>query len=944
MSNFLQKDMAMTKQSLRLTTALSTLILTMPFVPAMGQQSAPQPSADTAPEEIVVTAERTTRSSVNLSGLESQKLLPGISPLKAIETLPGVVYETADPWGNNEQNESLVIHGFTTQQLGYTLDGVPLGDQQYGNYNGLSVSRAIISENVARVNLSTGAGSLGVASTSNLGGAIETYSSDPTKTFGLDLRETAGSYETTRTFIRIDTGDFGNGNSAYFSYLRQDARAWDFNGHQGGDQVNAKFVHEDDIGKLTVFFDWQTKVEPNEDSINYGNQQTATSTYTPYTRPFLYPNYATGLAYLSAAGAPPAVYGNNFSNYFSEAQRADGLAYANYDWHINDAITWSNQVYYHNDSGRGVVAGPVNQAGLPGLFAIYFPGQNLVSVFGGTGYEVRTTEYNIARAGERSTLDWQIGDHQVEAGLWYEHNESAQGRRWYPFSAANNDLTPYEIPAHPAFTQYDFQFKTDDVQLHLEDEWQILPYLRLQAGWKASLQTASNTLPVQQQNLPATNPQVNYPVGSITSNNWFLPQFGAVWDVTDNEQFFVNVQKNMRQYVPYGAGGNYYATSPWSLGSQLAFNTFKATAHPETSWTYEAGLRTKRALDLGPLSAVEGQINYYHVNFSNRLFNVATYSFINPNPSILVNVGGVTTDGADVAATLHFGEHFQFYNGVSYNKSTYDSNYSTVSGGVLTTVAIAGKNVPLEPNWMYKFVASTNFGPFEAQINGDYIGRRDVTYLNDLSVASTFVVGLEASYTFDTPIGGNLLQEIKLSGNITNLADTKGVSTAVVTSNSGGYQAYPLPPRMFFVTLGAKFGDAEEAAAPAMVYVPPPVVAPKPASTARSYQVFFDFNKSDLTPQAVTIVDTAAKNAGPAKVTEIEVTGHTDTVGSDAYNLRLSRRRAESVAVELEKQGIPSSEIAIFAKGKHDLLVPTADGVKEPQNRRVQIVYQGGTS
>jgi OOP family OmpA-OmpF porin len=72
------------------------------------------------------------------------------------------------------------------------------------------------------------------------------------------------------------------------------------------------------------------------------------------------------------------------------------------------------------------------------------------------------------------------------------------------------------------------------------------------------------------------------------------------------------------------------------------------------------------------------------------------------------------------------------------------------------------------------------------------------------------------------------------------------------------------------------------------------------------------------------------------------VTGHTDTVGSDAYNMRLSRRRAESVAAELEKQGVPSAEIAIVAKGKHDLLVPTADGVKEPQNRRVQIVYEGG--
>ena len=110
----------------------------------------------------------------------------------------------------------------------------------------------------------------------------------------------------------------------------------------------------------------------------------------------------------------------------------------------------------------------------------------------------------------------------------------------------------------------------------------------------------------------------------------------------------------------------------------------------------------------------------------------------------------------------------------------------------------------------------------------------------------------------------------------------------------------------------------------------------------KSYLVFFDFNKSDLTPQATQIVDQAAANAGPAHVTRLTVTGHTDTVGSDAYNMRLSRRRAESVAAKLEKDGIPSSEIEIVAKGKRDLLVPTADGVKEPQNRRVQIVYDGG--
>jgi iron complex outermembrane recepter protein len=771
------------------------------LTPLHAEEAAAEASGEL--QEIVVTAGKTTQSSVAIGAVEAQKILPGISPLKAIETLPGVVYETADPWGNNEQNESLVIHGFTTQQLGYTMDGVPLGDQQYGNYNGLSASRALTSENTERVELQSGAGSLGVASTSNLGGAIQTFSSDPSKNFGFDLRETVGSYRTTRTFARVDSGDFG-GNSAYFSFLHQDARAWDFDGHQRGDQVNFKFVHDDPIGKLSVFADWGYKVEPNEDATAFGNQQTAAAAgFTPYTRPFLYPDYAAGIAYLNAAGAPPAIYGNNFSNYFSAAQREDGLAYINYDWNIATGIVWSNQVYYHNDSARGIVAGPVNQAGLPGLFGIYFPGQDLVQTFGGTGYEVRTTEYEIHRTGERSTLNWQLGDHQIEAGLWYEHNDEGQARRWYAFSAANNDLTPYDEPQGPAFTQYHFDFTVRDTQLHLQDQWQLLPRLLLQAGWKASLQTASDDLPVQQQNLPTTNPPVNYPVGSITSNNWFLPQLGVVWDVTDHEHVFFNFQKNMRQFIPYGAGSNFYGASPWSLGSQAAFDTFKATAHPETSLTYELGLRTRHELDWNFLSGIEGQINYYHVNFSNRLLNVATYSFINPNPAILVNVGGVKTDGADVAATLHFGEHLRFYNGISYNKSKYESDYSTVTGGVSTVVPIGGKQVPLTPTWLYKFILSTNFGPFEAQINGDYVGRRFVTFFNDVSVGGTFLTGLEASYQFD--LNTEVLKQIRVSANITNLTGIRGVSTAVPTGNSGGYQAYPVAPRMGFLTVSAKF-------------------------------------------------------------------------------------------------------------------------------------------
>jgi len=110
----------------------------------------------------------------------------------------------------------------------------------------------------------------------------------------------------------------------------------------------------------------------------------------------------------------------------------------------------------------------------------------------------------------------------------------------------------------------------------------------------------------------------------------------------------------------------------------------------------------------GWLTSVDGQVNYYHVNFSDRLLNIAAYNFINPGAAVLVNVGG------------------------------------------------------------------------------------------------TFLTGLEASYLFEKPLSFGHVDSIKLSANVTNLTGIRGVTTAVVTSNSLGYQAYPIAPRMFFVTVSAK--------------------------------------------------------------------------------------------------------------------------------------------
>jgi outer membrane protein OmpA-like peptidoglycan-associated protein len=122
---------------------------------------------------------------------------------------------------------------------------------------------------------------------------------------------------------------------------------------------------------------------------------------------------------------------------------------------------------------------------------------------------------------------------------------------------------------------------------------------------------------------------------------------------------------------------------------------------------------------------------------------------------------------------------------------------------------------------------------------------------------------------------------------------------------------------------------------------PPPPVAPAAApAPARTFLVFFDWDRADLTDRARQIIAEAATNAQRVGTTRIEVSGHADRSGTPQYNQRLSERRANAVAAELERRGVPRSAMVIQAFGESRPLVPTADGVREPQNRRVEIILR----
>ena len=121
--------------------------------------------------------------------------------------------------------------------------------------------------------------------------------------------------------------------------------------------------------------------------------------------------------------------------------------------------------------------------------------------------------------------------------------------------------------------------------------------------------------------------------------------------------------------------------------------------------------------------------------------------------------------------------------------------------------------------------------------------------------------------------------------------------------------------------------------------VPVSAAAPAPAP-ARSYLVFFDWDKANLTDRARQIIADAAANSKKVSYTKIETNGYTDSSGTPKYNQGLSVRRAQVVAAQLVKDGVPKNAIAITGFGETNPLVPTGDNVREPQNRRVEIVIK----
>ncbi|WP_285712497.1 TonB-dependent receptor [Erythrobacter oryzae] len=766
-------------------TALLVLALPTQAFAAGGEaetlaaETAEDTAAATEGDEIVVYGKGEVRQVTEIGAADIQLTTAGSSPFIALRKLPGVNFQSADPFGTYEWSTRITLRGFNQNQLGFTLDGVPLGDMSYGNTNGLHISRAIIADNIGQTRVSQGAGALGTASTSNLGGTIEFFSRDPQDELNIAGNLTYGDSNTFRGYATLDTGDLG-GFKAYVSGAYIDADKWKGFGTQRSTQINAKLVA--DLSPSTTFTAFVNYSDRKEN--DYQDLSLEMINRLGYDWDNISNDWplAVRLAFIGANRGDtgvvvgPNTFGTTYpapirtiddAYYDAAGLRRDWLASGRIEQQFGDAASGGLQAYYHTNKGQGSWITPYR-----------------ASPSGGLPLSFRTTEYEIERIGVLGDLAAELGAHTVKVNLWYENNDFEQARRFYTMGTSQTvpGASALDYQSNPFFTQWNNDYNTKTFQYAVQDTWDVTEAFTVTAGFKGQ----SVKLEASAIN-PVPGPLA---LGEIKSEDFFLPQVGVLYTFGGGNEVFASFTQNQRAFTAAATTGP-FATSA------AGFAALRDRIEPEKTDTYEVGFRFGE----GQLSGV---IAAYLVNFKNRLLAIPQGPGIVGNAALLSNVGDVRSIGAEIGLQWQPVESFTVTGSYAYNENTYRDDVINQSGTVVQ--AIRGKTVVDSPESIANLELAYDDGMFYARANANYTSERFFTYSNDRSVEGRVLVDALIGVRLNSD--NRFLDGLAIEGTVTNLFDEEYVGT--IGSNGFGFAGdnqtlLAGAPQQFFVTLRKDF-------------------------------------------------------------------------------------------------------------------------------------------
>lgn len=714
-------------------------------------------------EEITIIGRGQTRAANTIVPSQIEMAAPGVAPQALLTTVPGVNVQMSDPFGMYEFGSSVRVRGFTTEQLALTLDGVPL-EETPDTRDSTPPNRYIDTENLSTISVAQGSGDVTAPSFHALGGSLRYMTSDPSGAWGAKLTATGGKIDKmNRIFARLDTPAlWAGGPIAFVSASRASAVQWQNPfASMRTEHIQAKLKQELSFGSLTLMY-----LYGNRDDHDISAYNKDGSDNFPLARN------------LTGDPAIDALFYDNWLN-----GRTDELLSLRGEFDLAESLKLTVQPYYEHKQGYGV--GGVGPSAARSLYC-------------SATFETSSDDYcdndasnDISRAeitrpldgritkrledmgGDRigTTLDltYTIGSNQLQLGGWYQDYDFYQKRPLYNLTDGG-DFDPSSV----IFVYYDRQISTKVTQFYLKD--------KLSLGERLVIEFGSKSLIVDRkaQGYLAGNTDFAEDIDrdrKKKDEDYFQPQVGFVFDVSDAEQIFANYAEN------------------FSATPRLAFMaaSFNDSLQPERSTNIDAGIRTQRG-------SFGGSFTLYHIDYKDRVLNLA-----NPDPERLgedtyQNVGAIETYGAEIGAYWSPTTALRIGSALSLNSSEFQDDYAKAGGDGTVIVPVEGKKVPDTPSTMLALDASYKLGNFTFMVDGKYTGKRYSSTINDESLKAYTIANGSVSFKGS----GDLLGGLSITGHVYNIFDKEYFSyIAVGESAAAGDVSYNYAaPRMFYLTVG----------------------------------------------------------------------------------------------------------------------------------------------
>jgi iron complex outermembrane receptor protein len=722
--------------------------------PAAAKAAVRKPSRTTAEDVVVVTSRRRATG----GGLIKTQILPkSVSTVSSayiqtqaaiqnayqyIQLTPGALVSTTDPFGLSEQF-SINIRGMGQDELGYTLEGMPLND--IGYYTAYP-SQFIDSENIDEVSLAQGSADMDSPVISAAGGLMTISMLDPSINPGGNVDVAYGSYHTDREFMRLDSGLLGpTGIRGFISYSHTNSDQWRGPGSVKRQHVDWKIVREwGDGNRIAWSGEYHDGITP------------------AYTLPTLgqYQAYGTKFNHDATFVPGDANYYGLYTGTFRIVYTAIPSRFT-----LTDNLVLNMTPYFQYGYGNSPYGTALTEAGnfdgLAGPYTISIP--NYQALGGNSGAAAMANYQDLQyRTGLVAKLTYTQGANTVLFGAWTDYADETDTQS-YSMLGANGmppdiwvDTNRYllRLPnGQPLLADQDHVVTRVNMifagdTLHLLND-----ALTIEAGFKEAMVSRDGTNGVP-------GPQYRVSVNNAEP----LPRAAARYKLNAKNEVFFDATTNFRTPSEASFFNQYYG----GLLSVPAITNLR----PEYSISEELGWR--HSGDFLTSSAT-----LFNTNFSNRQIALVTGgSQINES----LNAGGQTTQGIDLEAGTRPWNHISTYASFEYLYARIDSDIQSGNGYLPTR----GKTAVRSPRVQAGLGLTYDDGRFFWSFGLKFVDKQYSTFLNDEAIPAFVTLDTGVGYRFPS-IGLKSRPELKL--NLVNLNQGPYLS-GVATPTTNAHAAY----------------------------------------------------------------------------------------------------------------------------------------------------------